>query len=45
MYLARFCYDVPPVDRGCAIDFIQQEVKSAVSKGHNAPRVDGSRGA
>ena len=36
MYLAWFCYNVPPVDRGCAIDFIQQEVKSASSKRQNA---------
>jgi len=33
MYLARFSYDVPPVDRGRAIDFIQQEVTSASGKG------------
>ena len=28
MYLARFSYDVLPVNRGRAIDFIRQEVIS-----------------
>jgi hypothetical protein len=36
MYLARFSYDVLPVNRRRAIDFIQQEVKSASSKRLNA---------
>ena len=36
MYVARFSHDVLPVNRRRAIDFIQQEVKSASSKGHNA---------
>jgi hypothetical protein len=49
MYLARFSYDVLPVNRGRAIDFIRQEVKSAHSKGLNArlliPLTRGERGA
>lgn len=49
MYLARFSYDVLPVNRGRAMEFIQQEVKSARSKGLNArllvPLTRGERGA
>jgi hypothetical protein len=49
MYLARFSYDVLPVNRGRAIDFIKQEVKSARGKGLNArllvPLTRGERGA
>lgn len=49
MYLARFSYDVLPVNRGRAMEFIQQEVKSARSKGLNArllvPLMRGERGA
>jgi hypothetical protein len=29
MYLARFCYDVQPVNRQRAIDFIRREVEAA----------------
>jgi len=29
MYLARFCYDVLPVNRQRAIDFIRREVEAA----------------
>ena len=29
MYLARFCYDVLPANRGRAIDFIRREVEAA----------------
>ena len=36
MYLARFSYDVLPVNRQRAIDFIQREVKAARSDGLNA---------
>ncbi len=48
MYLARFSYDVLPANRGRAIEFIQQEVKSAQDKGLNArlliPLTRGERG-
>ena len=33
MYLARFSYDVLPVNRRRAIDFIEQEVKSHRARG------------
>jgi len=36
MYLARFSYDVRPVDRQRAIDFIRREVEAARSNGLNA---------
>ena len=36
MYLARFSYDVLPVNRRRAIDFIERVVKSASSNGLNA---------
>ncbi len=36
MYLARFSYDVLPVDRDRAINFILREVKAARSRGLNA---------
>ena len=36
MYLARFSYDVLPVNRQRAIDFILREVKAARSDGLNA---------
>jgi hypothetical protein len=36
MYLARFSYDVLPVDRQQAIDLIQREIEAARSKGLNA---------
>ena len=36
MYLARFSYDVLPVDRQCAIDFIRREVEAARGSGLNA---------
>jgi hypothetical protein len=36
MYLARFSYDISPVDRRQAIDFIQQEVKAARDRGLHA---------
>jgi len=49
MYLARFAYDVLPVNRGRAVDFIRQEVKSAREKGLNArmlvPLTRGERGS
>ncbi len=49
MYLARFSYDVLPVNRGRAIEFIRQEVKSARNKGLNArllvPLTRGEHGA
>jgi len=35
-YLARFSYDVLPVNRQRAIEFIHQEVKAARSKRLNA---------
>ena len=36
MYLARFSYDVLPVNRQAAIDFIQREVEAARGGGLNA---------
>ena len=36
MYLARFSYDVRPVDRQRAIEFIHREVEAARGKGLNA---------
>jgi hypothetical protein len=36
MYLARFSYDVRPVDRQRAIDFIRREVAAARGNGLNA---------
>ena len=33
MYLARFSYDVRPVDRQRAIEFIRREVEAARGKG------------
>lgn len=36
MYLARFSYDVLPVNRQRAIDFIRREVKAARGEGLNA---------
>jgi hypothetical protein len=36
MYLARFSYDVHPVDRQHAIDFIRREVEAARGNGLNA---------
>lgn len=36
MYLARFSYDVLPVNRQRAIDFIQREVKAAHAEGLKA---------
>jgi hypothetical protein len=49
MYLARFSYDVLPVDRGPAIEFIRREVASAQGKGLNGrllvPLTCGERGA
>jgi hypothetical protein len=36
MYLARFSYDVLPVNRQCAIDFIHREITAARSSGLNA---------
>ena len=36
MYLARFSYDVRPVDRQRAVDFIRREVEAARGKGLNA---------
>ena len=36
MYLARFSYDVLPVNRQRAIDFITREVEAARGKGLNA---------
>jgi hypothetical protein len=49
MYLARFSYDVLPVNRARAIDFIQQEVEAARAKGLKArllvPLTRGERGA
>jgi hypothetical protein len=48
-YLARFSYDVLPVNRQRAIDFIQQEVKAAKGKRLNArllvPLTRGNKGA
>jgi hypothetical protein len=49
MYLARFSYDVQPVNRQQAIEFIGQEVKAARSRGLNArllvPLTRGEHGA
>jgi len=36
MYLARFSYDVRPVDRQRAIEFIRREVEAARRKGLNS---------
>ena len=36
MYLARFSYDVRPVDRQRAVEFIRREVDAARGKGLNA---------
>src|SRR5882672_8013058 len=36
MYLARFSYDVLPINRQRAIDFIRREVEAAHGKGLNA---------
>lgn len=36
MYLARFSYDVLPVNRERAIAFIQREAEAARQAGHNA---------
>ncbi len=36
MYLARFCYDVLPVNRQRAIDFIRREVEAARGSGLDA---------
>ena len=36
MYLARFCYDVLPVNRQRAIDFIRREVEAARGNRLNA---------
>lgn len=36
MYLARFSYDVLPVNRERAIDFIRQEIDAARASGLNA---------
>jgi hypothetical protein len=36
MYLARFSYDVLPVNRQRAIDFIRREVAAARGNGLNA---------
>ena len=36
MYLARFCYDVLPVNRQRAIDFIRREVEAARTNRLNA---------
>jgi hypothetical protein len=36
MYIARFSYDVLPVNRQVAIDFIRHEVEAARSNGLNA---------
>ena len=49
MYLARFSYDVLPVNRQRAIEFIRREVQAARSKNLNArllvPLTRGDRGA
>jgi hypothetical protein len=49
MYLARFSYDVLPVNRQRAIEFIQQEVRAARSNKLNArllvPLTRGESGA
>jgi hypothetical protein len=36
MYLARFSYDVLPVNRQKALDFIRREVEAAKQKGKDA---------
>ena len=36
MYIARFSYDVLPVNRQAAIDFIRREVEAALGSGLNA---------
>jgi hypothetical protein len=36
MYLARFSYEISPVDRQQAIDFIRREVKAALDRGLHA---------
>ena len=36
MYLARFCYDVQPVNRQRAIEFIRREVEAARKNGLEA---------
>jgi len=36
MYLARFCYDVLPVNRQRAIEFIRREVEAARKNGLDA---------
>ena len=36
MYLARFSYDVLPINRQRAIEFIRREVEAACSNGLNA---------
>ena len=36
MYLARFSYDVLPVNRQRAIDFIRREIEAARGKGLNS---------
>jgi hypothetical protein len=49
MYLARFSYDVLPVNRQRALDFIKKEVQAARSKNLNArllvPLTRGAHGA
>ena len=49
MYLARFSYDVLPVNRDRAIDFIRREVEAAKEQGLSArllvPLTRGSSGA
>ena len=49
MYLARFSYDVLPVNRQRAIDFIKKEVDAARGKNLNArllvPLTRGAHGA
>ena len=49
MYLARFSYDVLPINRQHAIDFIRREVQAARSRNLNArllvPLTRGDRGA
>ncbi len=36
MYLARFSYEILPVNRQVAIDFIRREVEASRSDGHQA---------
>ena len=49
MYLARFSYDVLPVNRDRALEFIRREVQAAKRKGLSArllvPLTRGSSGA